>query len=96
MTRLGKSGFEAGPARVHEWASGIARAWGSGVISGARAASMRDNTRYQDWAARMERHTCSPGSAGALPDQERRPRHRCRAGRGVRSRASVLAQESAP
>ena len=66
MTRLGEFDFEADPAQVDEWASGIARVWGSGVMFGARAPSMRDNARYRDWAARMERHTCSPGSAGAL------------------------------
>jgi DNA-binding CsgD family transcriptional regulator len=27
---------------------------------------MRDSARYREWAARMERHTCSPGSVEAL------------------------------
>jgi len=27
---------------------------------------MRDSARYLEWAARMERHTCSPGSVEAL------------------------------
>lgn len=30
MTRLGEFDFEAGPARVDEWASGIARVWSWG------------------------------------------------------------------
>ena len=33
---------------------------------GARAPSMADSARYREWAARMERHTCSPGSVEAL------------------------------
>ena len=56
----------ADPAQVGEWASRTARAWGSGAVFGARAAALRDNARYRDWAARMERHTCSAGAVGAL------------------------------
>jgi hypothetical protein len=37
MTRPGEFDFETGPARVDEWASGIARVWSSGVMYGARA-----------------------------------------------------------
>ena len=66
MTRLGEFDFEADPARVDEWARRTAQAWGTGVAFGARAPSMRDNARYREWAARMERHTCSPGSVEAL------------------------------
>lgn len=36
------------------------------MVFGANAPAMRDNARYRDWAARMERHTCSPGSVEAL------------------------------
>lgn len=66
LTRLGELDFEADPGLVDAWASSTARAWGSGMVFGARAPSMRDNARYREWAARMERHTCSPGSVGAL------------------------------
>ena len=72
MTRLGESGLEAEPARVGERASGIARVRGPGVMFGARAPSMRDNARYQDWAARMERTTArSTGSAGRCAHGQR-------------------------
>lgn len=66
LTRLGEFDFAADPAQVGEWASRTARGWGSDVVFGANAPAMRDNARYRDWAARMERHTCSPGSVEAL------------------------------
>jgi pimeloyl-ACP methyl ester carboxylesterase/DNA-binding CsgD family transcriptional regulator len=66
LTRLGEFDFEADPAQVGEWAAGTARAWGSGATFAARAPAMENNARYRDWAARMERHTCSPGSVEAL------------------------------
>ena len=66
LTRLGGFDFEADPDQVGEWASSTARAWGSGEVFGARAPSMADKARYREWAARMERHTCSPGSVEAL------------------------------
>lgn len=66
LTRLGEFDFEADPGLVDEWARGTARRWGSGAVFGARAPSMRDSGRYQEWAARMERHTCSPGSVETL------------------------------
>ena len=53
LTRLGEFDFEADPGLVGEWATSTARVWGSGA-------------RYREWAARMERHTCSPGSVEAL------------------------------
>jgi pimeloyl-ACP methyl ester carboxylesterase/DNA-binding CsgD family transcriptional regulator len=66
LTRLGEFDFEADPAQVGVWASRTARGWGSGQVFGARAPGMRDSARYRDWAARMERHTCSPGSVETL------------------------------
>src|SRR5690242_19349555 len=66
LTRLGEFDFEADPGLVDDWARGTAREWGSGAVFGARAPSMRDSARYLEWAARMERHTCSPGSVEAL------------------------------
>jgi pimeloyl-ACP methyl ester carboxylesterase/DNA-binding CsgD family transcriptional regulator len=66
LTRLGEFDFEADPAQVDEWARRAASAWGTGVVFGARAPSMAGSARYQEWAARMERHTCSPGSVEAL------------------------------
>jgi hypothetical protein len=56
----------ADPAQVGERASRTARAWGSGAVFVTRAPALRDNARYRDWAARVERHTRSPGAAGAL------------------------------
>lgn len=66
LTRLGEFDFEADPAQVREWAARTAGAWGSGAFFAARAPAMEDNARYRDWAARMERHTCSRGSVEAL------------------------------
>lgn len=66
LTQLGGFDFEADPAQVDEWATRSARAWGSGAVLGANAPEMEDNVRYQEWAARVERHTCSPGSVEAF------------------------------
>ena len=66
LTRLGEFDFEADPAQVDEWARRTASAWGTGVVFGARAPSMADSARHREWAARMERHTCFPGSVEAL------------------------------
>jgi pimeloyl-ACP methyl ester carboxylesterase/DNA-binding CsgD family transcriptional regulator len=66
LTRLGQFDFEADPAQVGEWARGAARAWGSGTYLGAWAPSMQGSARYRQWAARVERHTCPPGSVEAL------------------------------
>src|SRR5215472_17537288 len=66
LTRLGEFDFEADPAQVDEWARRAASAWGTGVVFGARAPSMADSARHREWAARMERHTCFPGSVEAL------------------------------
>jgi eukaryotic-like serine/threonine-protein kinase len=66
LTRLGEFDFEADPAQVDQWARRTAAAWGTGALLGERAPSMRENALYLKWAARMERHTCSPGSVEAL------------------------------
>jgi pimeloyl-ACP methyl ester carboxylesterase len=66
LTRLGEFDFAAHPAQVDEWAARNARGWGTGVVLGASAPEMSDNARYREWAARVERHTCSPGSVDAL------------------------------
>ena len=66
LTRLGGFDFEADPSQVDLWATGYARMWGSGAVLGASAPGMSDNARYREWAARLERHTCSPGSVEAL------------------------------
>jgi pimeloyl-ACP methyl ester carboxylesterase/DNA-binding CsgD family transcriptional regulator len=66
LTRLREFDFEADPGQVDEWAIGSARAWGTGAILGASAPERRDDVHYRDWAARLERHTCSPGSVEAL------------------------------
>lgn len=66
LTQVGEFDFTADPAQVDEWARQSASAWGTGTVFGARAPSMRDSSRYREWAGRMERHTCSPGSVEAL------------------------------
>jgi pimeloyl-ACP methyl ester carboxylesterase/DNA-binding CsgD family transcriptional regulator len=66
LTRLGEYDFAADPAEVDEWATRYAAAWGTGAVLGASAPGMRDDGRYRDWAARLERHTCSPGAVEAL------------------------------
>jgi pimeloyl-ACP methyl ester carboxylesterase/DNA-binding CsgD family transcriptional regulator len=66
LTRLSEFDFEADPAQIDEWAGRAARAWGSGAVLGAHAPTMQDSARYRDWAARLERHTCSPGMVAAL------------------------------
>ena len=61
------AGFDLGlePGEIDVWADQIARLWGSGVLVDSYAPSMRDNDRFREWAARLERHTCSPGMAAA-------------------------------
>jgi pimeloyl-ACP methyl ester carboxylesterase/DNA-binding CsgD family transcriptional regulator len=66
LNRLGGFDFQGDPAQVDEWAARTALAWGSGTVLGANAPAMRDNVRYREWAARLERHTCPPGSVEAL------------------------------
>ncbi len=66
LTRLGRYDFEADPTQVDEWAAHYAGAWGTGAILGAGAPETQNDARYRDWAARLERHTCSPGSVEAL------------------------------
>jgi pimeloyl-ACP methyl ester carboxylesterase/DNA-binding CsgD family transcriptional regulator len=66
LTRLGRFDFEAHPSHVDEWATGTARAWGTGAVLGAGAPDRLDDARYREWAGRVERHTCAPGSVEAF------------------------------
>src|SRR4029450_5674624 len=53
------SGVE--PQAVDAWVEAIAQSWGSGWSVDADCPSMRSDKRYRSWAARLERHTYSPG-----------------------------------
>ena len=66
LTRLGEHDFLAHPDSVDVWADQTARVWGTGATLAARAPAMADSQSYRDWAARMERHTCSPGMIAAI------------------------------
>jgi pimeloyl-ACP methyl ester carboxylesterase/DNA-binding CsgD family transcriptional regulator len=66
LTRLRGYDFAADPTQVDTWATETASAWGSGAGLTAAAPGMRGNSRYRDWAARLERHTSSPGAVEAL------------------------------
>jgi pimeloyl-ACP methyl ester carboxylesterase/DNA-binding CsgD family transcriptional regulator len=39
----------------------VHKSWGTGIAADADSAAMRENERYRAWAARLERHTSSPG-----------------------------------
>jgi pimeloyl-ACP methyl ester carboxylesterase/DNA-binding CsgD family transcriptional regulator len=56
-------GYEGGiaPDDVDEWIERAVATWGSGASVEAEGPSMAGNVRYRDWAARLERHTSSPG-----------------------------------
>lgn len=60
-------GFEFGmdPGAVDEWADHVARSWGTGTSVEADSPAMQSDARYREWAARLERHTCSPGMVAA-------------------------------
>jgi len=66
LTRILGFDFEADPGQVGVWADYAARGWGTGAVLGAHASTMDDSARYRDWAARVERNTCSPGMVAAL------------------------------
>jgi pimeloyl-ACP methyl ester carboxylesterase len=68
LTRLSGFDFEADPGQVDARADRAARLWGSGAMLGAHSLTMKDSARYREWAARLERHTCSPGNGrGIVP-----------------------------
>lgn len=54
------------PRQVEDWVQRNARGWGTGAAMARYSLGMADNARYRDWAARLERHTCSPGEVAAL------------------------------
>jgi pimeloyl-ACP methyl ester carboxylesterase/DNA-binding CsgD family transcriptional regulator len=55
-------GYDVGldPNDVDNWITRVVAAWGSGGSVEAEGASMAGNTRYREWAGRLERHTSSP------------------------------------
>lgn len=56
-------GFPAGldPSQVEAWTDLVQQTWGTGAAVEADSERMRENQRYRAWAARLERHTSSPG-----------------------------------
>lgn len=66
LTRRGEYDFAANPELVDVWADESARVWGTGVSLVANAPAMAESDGYRQWAARMERHTCSPGMVAAM------------------------------
>jgi pimeloyl-ACP methyl ester carboxylesterase/DNA-binding CsgD family transcriptional regulator len=56
-------GYDGGiaPDDVEEWIERAVATWGSGASVEAEGHSMSGNVRYREWAARLERHTSSPG-----------------------------------
>jgi pimeloyl-ACP methyl ester carboxylesterase/DNA-binding CsgD family transcriptional regulator len=66
LNRLGHDDFTADPNLVDAWADRTAASWGTGVTLAARAPAMAHNDGYLEWAARMERNTCSPGMIAAM------------------------------
>ena len=66
FTRLADFDFDADPDQIELWARNVSDAWGSGAVVGAHAPGRSDDGSYGQWAARLERHTCAPGAAGAL------------------------------
>lgn len=56
-------GFPTGldPSQLDAWADLVHKTWGTGAAVEADSEAMRENERYRAWAARLERHTGSPG-----------------------------------
>ena len=61
------AGYELGrdPTDIDEWVDQVTRLWGTGELVASYAPSLKDDERFLEWAARQERHTCSPGMAAA-------------------------------
>ena len=61
------AGYELGrdPTDIDEWVDQVTRLWGTGELVASYAPSRKDDERFLEWAARQERHTCSPGMAAA-------------------------------
>jgi pimeloyl-ACP methyl ester carboxylesterase/DNA-binding CsgD family transcriptional regulator len=66
LSRVGEYPLDDGPDAIEVWASQTARLWGSGAMIVANSPSMADSASFRRWAARMERHTCSPGMVAAM------------------------------
>lgn len=66
LTRLADFDFDADPGQIEIWARNVSDAWGSGAVVGVHAPGRSEDSQYRQWAARLERHTCTPGAAGAL------------------------------
>jgi DNA-binding CsgD family transcriptional regulator len=61
-------GFEIGidPGDTDGWIQRVVQMWGTGVSVEAEGPSMAGNVRYREWAARLERHTASPGDVETM------------------------------
>ncbi len=66
ITRLRDYDFAAHPEQIENWADETARSWGTGALLTRRDPQTPGDARYQNWAGRLERHTCSPGAVAAL------------------------------
>lgn len=61
-------GYEIGidPDDVDGWIQRAVAMWGTGASVEAEGPSMAGNVRYREWAARLERHTASPGDVETM------------------------------
>jgi pimeloyl-ACP methyl ester carboxylesterase/DNA-binding CsgD family transcriptional regulator len=61
-------GYEIGidPDGVDGWIQRAVAMWGTGASVEAEGPSMAGNVRYREWAARLERHTASPGDVETM------------------------------
>jgi pimeloyl-ACP methyl ester carboxylesterase len=66
LRRLREYDFDAHPELVDEWADRTADEWGTGAFIARHAPDVADSETYRQWAARMERHTCSPEMVAAM------------------------------
>jgi DNA-binding CsgD family transcriptional regulator len=64
--RIMQFDFETDPSQIDAWAEATARRWGTGTNLAAHAATIRESTRYREWAARVERNASSPGAVVAM------------------------------
>ena len=66
LSHLDNYDFDAHPESIDAWADRTAKVWGTGATLASRAPAMADDATYLEWAARMERNTCSPGMIAAM------------------------------
>jgi pimeloyl-ACP methyl ester carboxylesterase/DNA-binding CsgD family transcriptional regulator len=66
LMRIMQFDFETDPGQIDAWAEATALRWGTGTNLAAHAATIRESTRYREWAARVERNASSPGAVAAM------------------------------